>query len=212
MILSLKFFHDNPGIELKIPFEEEVIDFVKKTNMISLKNANSKSKDKVDMLMITRAFDLLFNFKHLKKYFKEPQTFMQLKVLTYNNLSCIYKQQGKYSLALKAITNALAIEEKLLDKNKSLLVNVVETMLNRSAILSQMKRHGKAVETLKEALGYVKDIKKGIPIDAAESKDEKVRANAKQLVHLQVYAYYNLGVQYEFLKHRKETLDSYKKA
>ena len=154
IILSLKFFHDNPGVELKIPFEEEVIDFVKKTNMISLKNANSKSKDKVDMLMITRAFDLLFNFKHLKKYFKEPQTFMQLKVLTYNNLSCIYKQQGKYSLALKAITNALAIEEKLIEKSPIYRVEIISTFLNRSAILTQMKRYRRAVKTLQEARGH----------------------------------------------------------
>ena len=56
-------------MESRIPFQEEVEDFVKKTNMISLKCFNSKNK--VDTLMITRAFDLLFNFKHLKKYFKD---------------------------------------------------------------------------------------------------------------------------------------------
>jgi len=61
--------------------------------------------------MITRAFDLLFNFKHLKKYFKNKQKYIQLKVLTYNNLSCIYKEIGKYPLALKAVTNAISLEE-----------------------------------------------------------------------------------------------------
>lgn len=85
----MKFFNENPGVELKIDFEKEVEDFVQKTNVISLSNWNSNNK--VDRLMITRAFDLLFNFKHLKTYFKNKAKFVKLKVLTYNNLSCIYK-------------------------------------------------------------------------------------------------------------------------
>ena len=37
----------------------------------------------------------------------------------------------------------------------SIMVNLIETFLNRSAILSQMKRYDKAVETLKKALKQV---------------------------------------------------------
>ena len=61
--------------------------------------------------MIVRAFDMLYNFRTLKSFFSDKNKFIQLKVLTYNNLSCIYKQLGKLPLALKAVTNALALEE-----------------------------------------------------------------------------------------------------
>ena len=82
---------------------------MQKTNKIALGSIYSNNKK--DRQMITRAFDLLFNFKHLKKYFKNKQKYIQLKVLTYNNLSCIYKEIGKYPLALKAVTNAISLEE-----------------------------------------------------------------------------------------------------
>ena len=50
------------------------------------------TNNKVDRLMITRAFDMLFNYKNLKTFFRNKEKFVELKVLTYNNLSCIYKQ------------------------------------------------------------------------------------------------------------------------
>ncbi len=84
------FSYYNGSEQLNYQLEEQIIDFVKKTNDLALKSLFTKNK--VDTLMITRAFDLLFNFKHLKKYFKDKQKYLQLKVLTYNNLSCIYKQ------------------------------------------------------------------------------------------------------------------------
>jgi hypothetical protein len=42
--------------------------------------------------MISKAFDLLFNFRGIKKGFKDKEKYTQCKVLTFNNLSCIYKQ------------------------------------------------------------------------------------------------------------------------
>ena len=54
-----------------------------------------------------------------------------------------------------------------------------------------MKRYDKAVETLQIALNHIKEIN-------SENKDGKDKTT--QVPTLEMYAYYNLGVQYEYLK------------
>ena len=70
-------------------------------------------------------------------------------------------------------------------------MNIVETYLNRSAILSQMKRHGKAVETLTGALECIKKIQKEqkekMEKEGEEGKDgDKApsKSSRQQITHL----------------------------
>lgn len=85
--------------------------------------------------------------KSLGKYVTPLKMLGELKVLTFNNLACIYKRKKKYALALRAVSFALEIEEVLVkeetveDKH-----NIVTTYLNKAAILSEMKKHEKAIE------------------------------------------------------------------
>ena len=61
-------------------------------------------------------------------------------------------------MALKAITNALSLEEQLFNNNPERIQDIGKTYLNRSAILTKMKRHDKAVITLNKAVQYIQDI------------------------------------------------------
>ena len=45
-----------------------------------------------------------------EKYVKDTATFQKLKILSFNNLSCIYKKKKKYGVALRAITYAIELD------------------------------------------------------------------------------------------------------
>lgn len=54
----------------------------------------------------------------VEKYVEEAQL-MKLKILNFNNITCIYKKLKKFGIALRSINYALELEEKLLLKNNS---------------------------------------------------------------------------------------------
>jgi len=68
--------------------------------------------------------------------------------ITYNNLGCYYKKRNKPNVALKYLEQALNIEMETEPDN----INVAGTHLNLCAILSQVRKHGRALHHAKEAL------------------------------------------------------------
>ena len=66
----------------------------------------------------------------------------KLKVLSFNNLSCVYKKKWKFGVALRAINYALKVEEDLLGAADSQeKYDIIPTYLNKAAIFNEMKRH-----------------------------------------------------------------------
>lgn len=61
---------------------------------------------------MTKAADLLMT-PHIGKYIESPKNLGSLKILTFNNLACIYKKMKKFALAVKAVSYAIQIEEFL---------------------------------------------------------------------------------------------------
>lgn len=61
---------------------------------------------------MTKAADLLM-IPHIGKYIESPKNLGSLKILTFNNLACIYKKMKKFALAVKAVSYAIQIEEFL---------------------------------------------------------------------------------------------------
>jgi len=53
----------------------------------------------------------------VEAYVKEGAQLCKLKILSFNNLSCLYKKKKKYGIALRAINHALSLEEQLLGDN-----------------------------------------------------------------------------------------------
>jgi hypothetical protein len=75
--------------------------------------------------------------KALGKYVTPLRVLGELKVLTFNNLACIYKRKRKFGMAMTAVGFALQIEE-VLSKGECAAnrMNIVTTYLNKAAILS----------------------------------------------------------------------------
>ena len=54
---------------------------------------------------------------HIVKYVESKKSLGNIKILTFNNLACIYKKKKKYALAIKAVSYAIQIEEYLFKNN-----------------------------------------------------------------------------------------------
>jgi hypothetical protein len=75
--------------------------------------------------------------RSIGKYIAPIRILGELKVLTFNNLACIYKRKKKYALALRAVSFALEIEEILFqDETVEQKHNIITTYLNKAAVLS----------------------------------------------------------------------------
>ncbi|MBS1890130.1 MAG: hypothetical protein JST59_02470 [Actinobacteria bacterium] len=92
------------------PFDltEEVASFIQKINKLTMESLNKKTEESSTGLFI-KAIDLLMS-KNIGNHISPPKILGELKVLTFNNLACIYKRKKKYPLALRAVSFALEIE------------------------------------------------------------------------------------------------------
>lgn len=70
-----------------------------------------------------------------------------VRAVTFNNLACYYRKRGKLRTALNYCRQALGIEAKLTESVKS-----ADTHLNMCTILSELKRHEKAIVHARIAL------------------------------------------------------------
>jgi hypothetical protein len=60
----------------------------------------------MDLKLMSKAVDLLL-IPHIGKYVDTPKNLGSLKVLTFNNLACLYKKMKKFALAVKAVSYAI---------------------------------------------------------------------------------------------------------
>ena len=73
---------------------------------------------------------------------KPMEKLLQLRALSFNNLSCLYKENKQTEDALKALEVALEIEEALLDKNyEDTYKSIASTYINKCVILSSLSLH-----------------------------------------------------------------------
>ena len=71
------------------------------------------------------------------------------RAVTYNNLACYYRRQGKLHAALSYLQKSLKIEAGL---SRDEVENPADTHLNMCAVLSQLGRHQTALEHAQSAL------------------------------------------------------------
>lgn len=89
------------------PFDltEEVVAFVRKINKLTMETFEKEEEEGKQNIFI-KAIDLLMT-KSLGKYIMPLKVLGELKVLTFNNLACIYKRKKKFTLALRSVSFAL---------------------------------------------------------------------------------------------------------
>lgn len=73
---------------------------------------NFKDENKsMDLKLMTKAVDLLMT-PYISKFIENPKSLASITILTFNNMACIFKKEGKHALAVKAVSYAIGIEEK----------------------------------------------------------------------------------------------------
>lgn len=191
---SSKQFDFDPYIETQ--------NYLEKMNRKSVEYFNAGNIEEATKI-ITRAIDML-NQKNFSKLYINPLKLYESKILTYNNLSCIYRKLGKLPLASKIMSFALELEEKLAHENYgNSNVSIISTYLNKSSILSQMKQHEKALETINQALDKIQE---------AESKPDSPEGEKKHIQNLKMSAFYSLAVELQHLKQYDKAILGFNKA
>jgi tetratricopeptide (TPR) repeat protein len=120
------------------------------------------------------------------------------KAVTFNNLACFFRRQGKLNQALTNLQKALKIEARLDD-----VKNAADTHLNMCAVLSQLGHHSAALEHAQSALIHMQD--------ELFSDTEKPMSEKADRVAVLGICYHNIGVEQEFLKKFTDSLNSYRK-
>lgn len=122
------------------------------------------------------------------------------RAVTYNNMACFSRQQGKLHAALSYLQKALRIEQRLKHVD-----NPADTHLNLCAVLSQLNRHEDALSHAQSALTLLQDELFGGNGGAAAAAQKPDRISVLAI------AYHNLGVEHEFLKQFTASLQAYTK-
>jgi len=124
------------------------------------------------------------------------------RAVTFNNLACYYRRQGKLHAALQYLQKALKIEAKL-----DVVQNPADTHLNTCAVLSQLGRHQSALEHAQSALILLQEeLFKGL-----QPTGDSAKAPKADRIAVLAIAYHNIGVEQEFLKKFEQSLTSYRK-
>lgn len=125
------------------------------------------------------------------------------RAVTFNNLACYYRRQGKLHAALQYLQKALKIEARL-----ERVENPADTYLNTCAVLSQLGRHQSALEHAQQALILLQEELSKVIGPMAQEEQQVPKADRVAVLAI---AYHNVGVEYEFLKKYDQSLQSYRK-
>jgi len=191
---SIKQFDFDPYIETQ--------NYLEKMNRKSVEYFNAGNLEEAAKI-ITRAVDML-NQKNFSKLYINQLKLYESKILTYNNLSCIYRKLGKLTLALKIMSFALELEEKLAQENYgNSNISIISTYLNKSSILSQTGQHEKALETINMALDKMQE---------AETRINSSAGDKTHIQNLRMSAFYSLAGELLHLKQYEKAILGYNKA
>eukprot|EP01022_Parablepharisma_sp_SALTPOND_P021031 TRINITY_DN3992_c0_g1_i1.p1 TRINITY_DN3992_c0_g1~~TRINITY_DN3992_c0_g1_i1.p1 ORF type:complete len:938 (+),score=86.99 TRINITY_DN3992_c0_g1_i1:3569-6382(+) len=126
----------------------------------------------------------------------------------YSNMVTTYKKCGKLQAALKVLDTALALCQKYNDTN-----NTIRFCLSASALLSQAKSHKAALDKAKLAAAECEEKLLSLEIELRTNSNAKeVKVERNEAIALLSVAYYNIGVQHEYLANYKSALQWYNKA
>ena len=140
-------------------------------------------------------------------YITDKKMRMKLRAVTFNNFGCFYKRRGKLHAALQYLAKALKIE-----LTSEEVDNPAGTHLNLCATLSQLGRHGPALEHAQCALELLEAM-----ADTREQKRRaggggEVEANATDDGSIMAIAWHNMAVEQEHLNMLDAALNSYEQA
>ncbi|EAR84103.2 tetratricopeptide repeat protein (macronuclear) [Tetrahymena thermophila SB210] len=177
--------------ELHFDFKNETIQFVQKVNLKAMESGNVLGFDEL-INLLSRAIDMLL-YKPIFSRIEPFSKVLDLRILCFNNLSCIYRQNKMYHDALKAVDRAIEMEEILVRENYGESnKNIASTYINKAVIMSELGLHLESIDTIKKALDNMESFRKEWEANLEEQ-------DIFQLKYLSVIAYFNLAVEHEHL-------------
>ena len=194
-------------------YVEQMVEIMKKdqtTSQESLQNfvinhVQNASKHANDLLCLGKQKTSLKLLKKAEQLIKTDgeakQIFAPSRILIYNTMACLYKDMNRLTLALSNLEKAIEIA-----KSFNVLESMGITYLNKSAILSLIGNH-KEAKTQAElgALNTNKEIE-----EIKKTKNDAQLLKKKEA--LLGFAYFNIGVQEEYLNNVTSALSYYEKA
>lgn len=113
IFLTLDFLISNE--KEKIPFDalDDTKNYLDIMNRKSVDAFNENKMDEAGKCM-GRIIELL-NHKSLPVLYEDLNQLYEVKILSYNNLSCIYRKLNKLSSSVKVVSFAIGLEEKLVE-------------------------------------------------------------------------------------------------
>ena len=120
------------------PIKQLIVDFVQKANRIAMQSSElSEAKDfKRYEQLLSKSISLLM-LPNIDDFLVDALLVTKLKILSFNNLSCLYKQKKKYGVAMRTIEFAVKLEEELLKTQPSEeKYGIIPTYLNKAAVYS----------------------------------------------------------------------------
>ena len=175
---------------------EELMKFINETTYKINQYANELLKEE----KTTASIRLLQRVEKLFLQYESP-SLADIANLTYNNLACGYKKAGNLRLALRCLETAISYCEKFKEES-----NIVTTYLNACAILNELGEHKEAKERANKAATLCQS-----EIIKAKAEPD-LRQYAAEKWSLLAIAFYNLGIQEEFLSGQEAALKWYRKA
>lgn len=155
------------------------------------------SSEKEEEKLINKSISLLM-LPAISNYITDTSVLAKLKIINFNNLSCLYKKHRKYGIALRSINYALQLEEQLLSGEGG-KYDIVPTYLNKAAIYSDMKKHRESLEIVLKAKDHIERIEAELIRQIEEAKDpsDKERLIEKRYygLYMKMIIFYNMGAQ-----------------
>lgn len=127
--------------------------------------------DSINPKLISKAVDIIM-LPEVPQHIIDNTTLTKLKILTFNNLACVLKNNKHYMMALKAVTYAVDLEEQMIKNiNEEEQYDIVATYLNKAAILSDMNKHSRALEEIRKARNIAEKIEKDVEMQLRNCQD-----------------------------------------
>lgn len=215
--LSLDYMEENQisseTFEFKI--DEKITEFIQKTNLKMLELYNQPTNNSEDDFQIfAKCIDLFSNEKLKKVFEKNMDKLYELKILSFNNLSCIHRKKHNFQVAFKAVSLALKLEKTRLKLNPNKLdcvKNIVSTYMNQAVICSEMRKHEKSVQIIELALERLDNFERFLK-DEKNKESQTYNENYQEFLYLKMVASFNIAVENEYLFNQSKSIAFYEEA
>jgi len=209
--LTLDFLSVNsPTEHLEYNIESRINEFIQAINLKVLETYNKAfSYSDTELRLFSKGIDLLHS-PHVKRVCeKNPEKLQELKILAFNNLSCIHRKNQNYPMAFKAVSYALKMENEQLKTNPNKIEtvkNIISTYLNQAVICSELRKHEESVKMISIALSHLEQLEKLLKNQQDAKNYEE---NYQGYLYLKMVSYFNLAVENEYLCNQSKAIAFY---